>query len=49
MKNDLKAKQREFVFDPLLNKKPVKRMKHRSDVGRSGCSENEREKVVYLS
>ena len=41
MRNDLKAKQRQFVFDPLLNRQPVKRMKHRSAVGRFGCSENE--------
>ena len=46
MRNDLKAKQRQFVFDPLLNRKPVKRMKHRSDVGRSGCSENESCSIV---
>ena len=49
MRNDLKAKQRQFVFDPLLNRQPVKRMKHRSDVGRSGCSENESCSIVpYL-
>ena len=34
-------KQGQFVFHPLLNRQPVKRMKHRSDVGRSGSSENE--------
>ena len=49
MRNDLKAKQRQFVFDPLLSRQPVKRMKHRSDVGRSGCSENESCSIVlYL-
>ena len=41
MKNDLKGKQRQLVFDPLLNRQPVKRMKYRSHVGVSGCSENE--------
>ena len=46
MRNDLKAKQKQFVFDPLLSKYPVKRMKHGSDVGRSGCSENESCSIV---
>ena len=27
-KLDLKAKQRQYVLDPLLNMYPVKRMKH---------------------
>ena len=43
------AKRRQLVFDPLLNRQPVKRMKHRSDVGRSACSENESYSIVlYL-
>ena len=46
MRNDLKAKQRQFVFDRLLDRQPVKRMKHRSNVGRSGCSENESCSIV---
>ena len=46
MRNYLKAKQRQFVFDPLLSKESVKRMKYRSDVGRSGCSENESYSIV---
>ena len=41
MRNDVKAKQRQLVFDPLLTRKPVKRWKHSSDIGRSRCSENE--------
>ena len=39
----------QFVFDPLLRRQPVKGMKHRSDVGGSGCSENESCSIVlYL-
>ena len=41
MRNDLKAKRGNVLLDPLLSRQPVKRMKHRNDVGRSGCSENE--------
>ena len=41
MRNNLKAKQRQLVFDPLLSRYPVKRMKHRSDMGEFGCSKNE--------
>ena len=41
MRNDLKAKQRQLVLDPLLNRQPVKRMKHRCDVSGSGCCKNE--------
>ena len=41
-------KQRQLVFDPLLNTEPVKRMKHRSDVGVSGCSENESHRGVIF-
>ena len=49
MRNDLKAKQRQLVFDPLLNRQPVKRMKYRNDVGGSGCFENESCSIVlYL-
>ena len=46
MRNDLKAKQRQFVFDPVLNRYPMKRMKHRIDVGRSVCSKNESCSIV---
>ena len=35
MRDDHKAKQRQFVFNPPLNRQPAKRMKHRSDMGRS--------------
>ena len=49
VKNDLKTKRRQFTFDPLLNRQPVKRKKNRSDVGGSGCFENERGSIVpYL-
>ena len=41
MRNYLKAKKRRLVLNPLLSRYPVKRMKHRSDVGEFGCSENE--------
>ena len=50
MRNDLKAKQKQLVFDPLLSRQPVKIMKYRSDVGGSGCFENESCSIVlYLS
>ena len=49
MRNDIKAKQRQLVFDPLLSRQAVKRMKYRSDVDGSGCSENESCSIVlYL-
>ena len=41
MRNDLKAKRRQLVLDPPLNRQPVKRMKHRCDVSGSGCYKNE--------
>ena len=41
--------QSKFVSGPLLSRQPVKRMKHRSDVGRSGCSENESCSTVLYS
>ena len=50
MRNDLKAKQRQLVFDPLFNRQTFERMKQGSDVGGSGCSENESGSIVlYLS
>ena len=49
MRNDLKAKQKQLVFDPLLSRQPVKRMKYRSDVGESECFENESCSIIlYL-
>ena len=49
VRNDLKTKQRQFTVDPLLNRQPVKRKKNRSDVGGSGCFENECGSIVpYL-
>ena len=43
------TKQRQLVFDPLLNRQPVKRVKPRSDVDGSGCSENVQYSIVlYL-
>ena len=45
----LKAHQKQLVFDPLLSREPVKRMKHWGDVGASGCFENESCSIVlYL-
>ena len=37
MRDDLRAKRRQFVFDPLFNRE----MKPRSDVGGSGGFEND--------
>ena len=42
-------KQRQLVFDPLLNRLSMKTVKHRSYMGGSGCSENESCSIVlYL-
>ena len=46
MRHYVKAKQRQLVFHPLLSREPVMRMKHKSDVGGSGCSENESGSIV---
>ena len=43
---DFKAQQRQFVLDSLSNMKPVKRVKQRSDVGRSWGSENKSGSIV---
>ena len=46
MRDDLKAKKGQFVLDPLLNRQPVKRMKHSCDMGGSRGSENESASIV---
>ena len=46
MRDDHKAKQRQFVFNPPLNSQPAKRMKHRSDMGGSVGPKNESGSIV---
>ena len=46
IKDDFKAHKREFVLDSLLNRDAVKRVNQRSDVSRSGASENKSSSIV---
>ena len=39
IRDNFKAQQREFILDSLLSRKPVKRVKQKSYISRSGGSE----------